>query len=222
MADRMHSFCNDTLEATLPDFYETVAEDLIDFCGQGGSRIWVDLGCGPGAVGLALLGQLAGGTMVLMDPNAGFLQHALDTAQKKGHLSRATAVSGLAESMPLSDRSVDVVISRGSLFFWHDRVQGLREVWRILRPGGRAMLGGGLGSGYPDWARREFIRRQRESQRSKGSDAMGKFRDARSPDTFRRLALEVGLPEFEIVGEGGQEADAPDTGVGIWLRFTKE
>jgi hypothetical protein len=84
------------------------------------------------------------------------------------------------------------------------------------------MIGGGLGSGYPQWARQEFIRRHRESAAAKGPEAVREFDEARSPETFHRLAVETGLPSFEVVGEGGLTADDPNTGIGIWLRFTKE
>jgi ubiquinone/menaquinone biosynthesis C-methylase UbiE len=158
--------------------------------------------------------------MVLMDPNADALRRALDAARHHGVGSRVVAVIGSAESIPLSDDSVDVVVSRGSFYFWRDRAQGLREIWRILRPGGRAMIGGGLGSAYPQWARQEFIRRRRES--AKNREEARKFAEARSPETFHRLATEAGLHSFEVVGEGGLTADDPNTGIGIWLRFTKE
>ena len=82
------------------------------------------------------------------------------------------------------------------------------------------MIGGGLGSGYPQWARQEFIRRRRES--AKSPEEARQFAEARSPETFRSLATEAGLPSFEVVGEGGLTADDPKTGIGIWLRFTKE
>ena len=205
---------------TLPDYYQTVAEDVIAFCGVQSGRVWVDLDTGPGGLGLALLEKVSDGAMVLMDPNADALRRALDAARQRGFASRVVAVIGSAESIPLSDESVDVVVSRGSFYFWQDRAQGLREIWRILRPGGRAMIGGGLGSTYPQWARQEFIRRRRES--AKSPEEARKFNEARSPETFRRLATEAGLPSFEVVGEGGLTADDPNTGIGIWLRFTKE
>lgn len=209
-------------QATLPDYYRTVAQDLIEFCSSCDGRVWVDLGTGPGGIGLALLESLEDITMVLMDPNAHALRRALDASRERGVESRAVAVLGAAESIPLPDESVDVVVSRGSFYFWQDRTRGLREIWRILRPGGRAMIGGGLGSGYPDWARREFIRRQRQSQRRKGPDAMRAFRNARSPDTFRRLAVDAELPAFEVIGGGGLDSEDADTGIGIWLRLTKQ
>ena len=204
----------------LPDYYQTVAEDVIAFCGDQGDRVWVDLGSGPGGLGLALLEKIARGTMVMMDPKADALRRARDAARRRGDGSRAAAVVGSAESIPLPDESVDVVVSRGSFYFWQDRARGLREVWRVLRPGGRAMIGGGLGSAYPQWARQEFIRRRRES--AKSPEAARAFVEARSPETFRRLAAEAQLPWFEVVGEGGLPADDPNTGIGIWLQFTKE
>jgi len=205
---------------SLPDYYRTVAADVIAFCGHEDGRSWVDLGAGPGGLGLALLEKVSEGTMVLMDPNADALRRVLDAARQRGFASRTVAVIGSAETIPLPNESVDVVVSRGPFYFWQDRARGLREIWRILRSGGRAMIGGGLGSGYPQWARQEFIRRRRAS--AKDPEEARKFADARSPETFRRLATEAGLPSFEVVGEGGLAADDPNTGIGIWLQFTKE
>jgi ABC-2 type transport system permease protein len=87
---------------TLPDYYPTVAEDVIAFCGDQGDRIWVDLGTGPGGLGLALLEKVPDGTMVLMDPNADALRRALDAARQYGVGSRVVAVIGSAESIPLA------------------------------------------------------------------------------------------------------------------------
>jgi SAM-dependent methyltransferase len=206
----------------LPDYYTTVAEDLIAYGGRNAGRIWVDLGSGAGHVGLTILAKLSDGIVILMDPDAKALRQALDSARERGLAARTVAVVGSAEGIPLPDESVDVVVSRGSFYFWQDRAKGLREVWRILKPGGRAMIGGGLGSGYPQWARHEFIPRRRESDAAKGPEAARRFAEERSPATFRRLAAEAGLPTFEVIGEGGLEADNPNTGIGIWLRFTKE
>ena len=84
------------------------------------------------------------------------------------------------------------------------------------------MIGGGLGRRYPEWARREFIRRRREDAAKNGPEAACRFTEARSRETFSRLAEESGIPSFEVVGEGGLGPEDPNTGVGIWLRFCKE
>jgi len=130
------------------------------------------------------------------------------------------AIVGPAESLPLPDCSVDVVVSRGSVFFWKSPADGIREVHRVLRPGGKAMVGGGLGSGYPDWARREFMRRRTEGQ-SEDSPEAKRFRETRSAEAFRKTAREAGLKSFEVVRDDGRPAEDDADGFGIWLRFCK-
>jgi len=206
----------------LPDYYSTVAQDLIDFCGSAGGRVWMDLGSGGAGVALALLESLPDAVMVLVDPNVKALGEGLRAARERGFQGRVVAVEGAAERIPMPNESVDVVVSRGSFYFWKDRARGLREILRVLRPDGRAMIGGGLGSRYPEDARREFIRRKRESAAADGPEAAREFSEARSPETFRRLAVEAGLPSFEVIGEGGLGPDDANTGIGIWLRFAKE
>jgi ubiquinone/menaquinone biosynthesis C-methylase UbiE len=127
------------------------------------------------------------------------------------------AVVGKAENLPLPDRSVDLVVSRGSIFFWDDPAKGIAEVYRVLRPGGEAMIGGGRGKHYPEWARREFSRRH--GNMDPNSESTKRFRRLRNPDTFRQWAEKAGVPDFQVVGQGGLPPDDPRAGKGIWLRF---
>jgi len=207
-------------EQTLPDYYECVARDVVEICSPR-HGVWVDLGCGEGPLAFALA-ELAEVVWVLVDPNREALARALRKARELGLSRRTVAVCGRAESLPLADDSIDLVVSRGSIFFWEDRPAAVREVYRVLSPGGKAMLGGGLGNTYPPWARREFIRRRREGVRKQGRDALRAFQEVRRPDTFRRWAEEAGLRSFEVLGEAALPEDDPDTGLGLWLIFEKE
>ena len=207
-------------EKNLPDYYACVACDVMQICSPR-EGVWVDLGCGEGPLAFALA-ELSDSVLVLVDPNREALARALTKAAELGLSRRTLAVFAQAESLPLADGSVDLVVSRGSVFFWEDRPAGVREVYRVLRPGGKAMLGGGLGSTYPQWARREFIRRRREGVRKQGAKAVRAFKEVRSRDTFRRWAEDAGLEDFEVVGEAALPEDDPDTGLGIWLLFQKE
>lgn len=204
----------------LPDFYETVAEEILCEC-QLREGIWVDLGSGSGGVGLALAKRTLS-TIVFIDPNDGVLQKALKKARESGFGKRVVAIGAQAESIPMPDNCTDMVVSRGSIFFWNDKAQGIREVYRILRPGGIAMIGGGLGASYPKWARQEFIRRRHEGVKKRGTDAYRRFKEARSSQTFRKIAEEAGLVNFEVDGNGGAPPDSSKAGLGIWLRFWKE
>ena len=207
----------------LPDPYPYVAADVLEYC-RPRKGIWVDLGSGSGGVALALAlaedPAASQSTLVLVDPDAEALSQGLDKAQSKGLGHRVVAVVGKAESMPLPNCSVDLVVSRGSIFFWDDPAKGVAEVYRVLRPGGEAMLGGGRGKHYPEWARREFSRR-RHGKMDPNSEATKQFRRLRSPDTFRQWAEQAGVPGFKVIGQGGLSPDDPRAGKGIWLRLSK-
>jgi len=207
------------MEKELPDFYITVSEEILCQC-HPVEGIWVDLGAGPGGVGMALARQ-TNSTIVMIDPDENALQKALTEAQKRGLGMRVVAIKSRAEDIPLPDDSVDLVVSRGSIFFWNDKAKGISEVFRILRPGGAAMIGGGLGASYPQWARQEFMKRWHEEEKKRGSDSYRRFREARSLQAFQQLAKDAGLKNFEIVGAGEPDPDSPQAGLGIWLLFRK-
>ncbi len=207
----------------LPDLYPYVAADILEYC-RPQKGIWVDLGSGSGGVGFALAvaedDAASESTIVLVDPDADALSQGLRNARAIGLAHRVVAVVAKAESMPLPSESVDLVVSRGSIFFWDNPGKGIAEVYRVLRPGGEAMLGGGVGSDYPDWARREFTRR-RHGHVDPDSEAARRFRSLRSPETFRQWAEQAGLPDFRVIGQGGLSPDDPHASKGIWLRFSK-
>jgi len=204
----------------LPDFYETVAQDAAALAPRE-RGLWADLGCGAGGVGLALARQ-SESRVLLVDPNPDALGEAVRAAHAQEVSERAVCLVARAEQLPLVDNYLDLVVSRGSVFFWDDAARGICEVHRVLRPGGCAMIGGGLGSGYPDWARREFMRRRREDASQQGADALARFIEERSPDTFHRLAVMADLRQYEIVSDTDWTASEAGEGLGIWLRFKKE
>ena len=81
------------------------------------------------------LAEASQSTVVLIDPNADVLNEAVQKARLSGLAGRVIPIVGHAESNPLPDASVDLVVGRGSIFFWSDPPKGLCEVYRILRPG---------------------------------------------------------------------------------------
>jgi len=204
----------------LPDFYETVAQDAMALARRD-RGFWLDLGCGSGGVGLALARRSAS-MILLVDPNPDALGEGMRAARAQGVSDRVWLLAAQAEHLPLRDSCLDLVVSRGSVFFWDDPARGISQVRRVLRPGGCAMIGGGVGSGYPDWARREFMRRRREDASQQGADVLARFDEERSPDTFHRLAMMAGLSQYEIVSDTGAATARASQGVGIWLRFMKE
>ena len=97
----------------------------------------------------------------LLEPHAG--ARLLDLGCGAGHASFTAAarvaqvvaydlsaqMQGVAESLPFEDAGFDLVISRYSAHHWHDVGQALREVRRVLKPGGRAIFMDVVSPGHP-------------------------------------------------------------------------
>ena len=63
------------------------------------------------------------------------------TSAAKGGFSNVRFHEGLAESLPVPDAWADVVISNGVLNLFPDKLAGLQEMARVLKPGGRLQIG---------------------------------------------------------------------------------
>ena len=194
----------------LPDWFGPVAEDVIEYC-RPEEGLCVDLGCGSGGLGFALA-AVSQSTIVLIDPNADALSEAVQKARVSGLMGRVIPIVGHVESSPLPDASVDLVVSRGSIFVWSDPPKGLREVYRILRLGARAMIGGGFGSSYPDWAYEEFFRRRYAELRAQSEEAIGKWEGPRRIEWLAEQAALAGI----------EKALVKLVPPGLWLLFEKE
>ena len=97
----------------------------------------VDIGCGPGTAvrEAARRGASAAG----VDPAPAMLRLARWlTAFRRAN--RVAWIRGRAEDLPLPDGAVTVVWALSSLHHWQDRQAGIREISRVLKPGGRLLL----------------------------------------------------------------------------------
>jgi ubiquinone/menaquinone biosynthesis C-methylase UbiE len=96
-----------------------------------GQRV-LDVACGTGASTVAAAARVApGGAVIGLDANP----EMLAVARRK--TADIEWRDGRAESLPFAAESFDAVISQFGLMFFDDRAAGLREMWRVLRPGGR-------------------------------------------------------------------------------------
>lgn len=100
----------------------------------------LDVGCGSG-VDLLLAAQRVGpsGTAIGVDMTAEVLDLTRASALALG-LEQVELRLGDAESLPVDEATVDVVISNGVLNLATDKAKAFAEIARVLVPGGRLQL----------------------------------------------------------------------------------
>ena len=106
-------------------------EKLIDIIGLPVNGILLDAGGGTGRVAQALRGLA--GDIVVADESTGMLRKA---AEKGGLIP----VCSHAERLSFADAVFDRIIMVDALHHVADYRQTVREMWRVLKPGGRIVI----------------------------------------------------------------------------------
>jgi SAM-dependent methyltransferase len=107
---------------------------------RGGEHV-VDVGCGAGIDSLIAARMVgAGGKVVGVDMTPAMLEKARRNATEAG-LDNVIFRDGYAEALPIDSGWADVVISNGVLNLFPDKLAGLQEMARVLKPGGRLQIG---------------------------------------------------------------------------------
>jgi ubiquinone/menaquinone biosynthesis C-methylase UbiE len=119
----------------------------------------LDVGCGGGYLGLAVA-EKSGLDLYLLDQSEEMVAFAHANVNERGLSGKVKIIQGAVQSIPLADQSVDLVVSRGSIPFWEDLSTAFSEIYRVLKPGGYACVGGGLGT--PEM--RKVIMREMQSR----------------------------------------------------------
>lgn len=123
----------------MPTTNEMHFDRFIDLAGLPERGMVVDLGCGAGPALAAFSRRFPQAHLTGFDRS----EQALETARErlKSHTGAVELVPvDLCEKLPLPDRSVDSVVSSNLLECLPDPAHLLNEIWRVLRPGGRAVL----------------------------------------------------------------------------------
>jgi SAM-dependent methyltransferase len=139
----------DAYERFMGRWSRQIAVRFLDWVDAPAQAAWLDLGCGTGALTQTILARRDPRSIVAVDQSADFVAHAR-AATSDQHVRLRFEVAD-AQKIPLEDASVDVAASALVINFVPDKVQALREMRRVVRPGGLVSFyvwdypGGGMG-----------------------------------------------------------------------------
>ena len=112
--------------------------DLLDV--QPGDKV-LEVGFGPG-VGIQLLAQRASaGRLAGVDPSHEMVKQAAARNAETVSAGRVDLRQGSVQTLPFPDQTFDKAMAINSMQVWPDVGAGLREMRRVLKPGGKLALG---------------------------------------------------------------------------------
>ena len=181
--------------------------------------VCVDVGSGGGYLGLSIA-AITDLDIIFLDIDAGALETANKHIIEEGIEKRAKTLLADVHNIPLPDNSVNLVVSRGSLWFWDDPGKAVSEIYRILAPGGKAYIGGGKGSPETQKAVEE-----KKGKLPKASPEKPKKDDKSAPFgigermqkklNYREIVEKTGIKTFDVIKN-------KDDFYGMWIYLEKK
>jgi len=111
-------------------FSEPLADALVAAVEPPAGARCLDVGCGPGALTAVLVGRLGADRVVAVDPSEPFV------AAARERFPSVDVRRAPAEELPFEDDTFDVAFASLVVHFMADPVAGLREMGRVVKPGG--------------------------------------------------------------------------------------
>jgi len=112
----------------------------IDALAVGPEDHVLDVGCAHGRSLPALAALATAGGVVGTDPSALMVSIATKRSRKLVRTGSVRVVAARADALPFSAATFDKALCVHVVYFWHDPGAALREVARVLKPGGRLAL----------------------------------------------------------------------------------
>jgi SAM-dependent methyltransferase len=204
LKEKCHSY--KAVTGRFAPMYEPLARQMVlDYNLKTGVAIDVGSGCSSFPMHLARMTEMKVYALDIDPWGMRLLGVLVDEA---GLTGRVIPVEGDAQDMPFKDNFADFIFSRGSIPFWPDQVQGLRECYRILKPGGVGYIGhGGFGRLLDPETRAQLVKWRLGGFAKKTPEGWN------GPgDRFPELAKKAGIKKYRLLKE-------PD--VGWWLEMRK-
>jgi SAM-dependent methyltransferase len=125
---------------TIRAMFAPVTRVLVEEAGIAPGHSVLDVAGGPGEPSLTIAESVGPeGSVTCTDAVAGMVTAAEREARRRG-LTNVKFRQCSADSLPFDDDSFDAAVSRLGVMFFPDPAAGLREILRVVRPGGAVSL----------------------------------------------------------------------------------
>lgn len=197
------------INAPMYDYYAKVIKEKTGIT----KGVCLDVGSGGGYMGLALA-KITDLDFIFLDISADALEKAKLHIVEDGLQKRAKTLLADVHSIPLPDGSINLVISRGSIPFWKDPAKALKEIYRVLAPGGKAYVGGGRGT--PEVKAQIEARMKELGKASPDKPKPDKGHIDKGPGKFPQRNYEEILKEAGVTKYSINRGDD-----GMWIQMSK-
>jgi ubiquinone/menaquinone biosynthesis C-methylase UbiE len=193
----------------VPNIGTPVMKTLIEYAAPAEGERVLDVACGTGVAARAAAERVgAGGRVAGLDITGGMLAVAREQPGAEG----IEWYEADAESMPFDDASFDLVLSQMGLQFVTNKLAAMREMRRVIAPGGRLALN--VPGPTPD----PFARLAPVLAEHVGPEPAGFCHivfSLHDPDELRELAAGAGFREIEV-RQQPLTLEVPDAASFLW------
>lgn len=190
--------------AKLQPIYPLLIQQFVDDynLSQG---VVLDIGTGPGFLGLEMA-KITNMKVVFVDISQDALAQVESAFNSLELDNEAEFVHADVQKLPFDNDSADFIMSRGSIWFWEEPEKGLKEIHRVLKPGGVAVVGGGLGRYLP-----ETMRLRLQETLKQGLNDRNEKRP--NLEEYEAIVRKTGLTNYRMMTDG-----VPDSGKWVEIR----
>ena len=153
--------------------------------------VCVEVGCGTAVFSIELC-RHSKLKIYALEKEKAIYKVARMNIEKERLTDKIIPVLGDAHNLPFENEFADFIISRGSYHCWEDKVQVFKEIYRVLKKGGIALVGGGFGR-YVTEEESNRMKSLRDHSLKEGAKAYS------SLDKLREIIYKANIPNFRII-----------------------
>ena len=197
---------NHIAKTVFAPIYPVIARNAMAVTGKS-EGVCLDLGSGPAMLSISMAKEAPKMKVIAFDFSEDSHRIAMDNINEEKLAQRIVTATGDVHAIPFEDNYADLIVSRGSMFFWTDLKDAFREIYRVLSPGGATYIGGGFGS----LALKEHVIREMAKVNPEWDCYAKKKSDDDGIKRFQEMFLELGCTTYKII----------DDETGLWIVLFK-